>query len=98
MPFPGFQDKHAEEPYFTPGDWADWRRAQGDLDGFVCPDSVVLVYNNRTYRSLSEAPDAQPAGGAPLPAWSRSAAPVVESGCSVVSAMARRRPLGGWRT
>jgi uridine phosphorylase len=63
MPFPGFQDKHDEEPYFTPGDWADWRRGQGDLDGFVCPESVVLVYDNRMYRSLGEAPDAQPAGG-----------------------------------
>ncbi len=63
MPFTGFQDKHDEEPYFTPSDWADWRRGQGDLDGFVCPESVVLVYDNRTYRSLSEAPVAQPVGG-----------------------------------
>jgi uridine phosphorylase len=66
MPFPGFQNKHDEEPYFTPADWAEWRRGQGDLDGFVCPESVVLVYDNRMYRWLGEAPDAQPAGGRAL--------------------------------
>ena len=67
MPFPGFRDKQDEEPYYTPGDWADWRRGQGDLDGFVCPESVILVYDNRMYRSLNEAPDAKPAGGRAMP-------------------------------
>jgi uridine phosphorylase len=63
MPFPGFQDKHDEEPYYTPADWAEWRREQGDLDGFECPESVILVYDNRMFRWLSEAPDTRPAGG-----------------------------------
>jgi uridine phosphorylase len=63
MPFPSFLGKHDTEPYFTPSDWARWRREQGDLDGFVCPESVVLVYDNRLYRRLSEAPDATSAGG-----------------------------------
>ena len=63
MSFPGYGDKHDEESYITPLDYLEWRRRRGDLDGFVCPERVVILYDPFLYGSLSGAADVSTAGG-----------------------------------
>ena len=47
----------------TAQDWLEWRARCGDLEGFVCPARVIILYEPNLFASLRQAADARPAGG-----------------------------------
>ena len=67
MSFPGYRGKHGEDAYITAQDWLEWTARRGDLDGFLCPARVIIVYDPTLFASLRQAPDAHPAGGRVMP-------------------------------
>lgn len=67
MSFPGYPGKHDHDSFISPAQHVAWHRRRGALEGFTCPEAVVMLYQPAVYRAFADAGDATPAGGKVVP-------------------------------
>lgn len=53
MTFPNFAGKHAEDAFFSPADYIDWRRAQGTLPEFPDLGGLILTYQQSLFDAVA---------------------------------------------
>jgi uridine phosphorylase len=58
--YPNFAGKHAQEPMFTPADFASYLRQVGALENYQSPAGVVLCYQRSLYNHVLQAEGLKP--------------------------------------
>jgi len=53
MAFPNFKNKQANDSFFSPGDFLDYRRKRGKFDRFDPPEGVIICYDRNLIKSVT---------------------------------------------